>query len=152
MGPLKLPDRIQTGSVTETRKAGKTLSALLSTGDVVSLEGELGSGKTQFVKGIAEGMDMDPEKTVFSPTYTIINIYEGRERLYHVDLYRLSADFDELAETGFFEVVGGDGIALIEWGDRAINYLPLNSFRVILSILDENRRQITLLRGLNPDG
>jgi len=150
MGSLKVPETITTDSERETRRAGKALSGILSTGDIVSLEGELGSGKTQVVKGIAEGMGIDAEKTVCSPTFTIINIYEGRVKLYHVDLYRLGEEYDELEQTGIFDVIGGDGIVLIEWGERAKKYLPKNSIRIILNILSENQREITVLRGFSP--
>lgn len=150
MGSLKVPDTITTDSERETRRTGKALSGILSRGDVVSLEGELGSGKTQVVKGIAEGLGIDPEKMVCSPTFTIVNIYEGRVRLYHVDLYRLGEEYDELEQTGIFDAVGGDGIAAIEWGDKVKKYLPKNSIRIILKILSENQREITVLRGFSP--
>ncbi len=147
MGPLKIPDTIFSGNDQETRSIGRELVKILCPGDVVSLEGELGAGKTQLVKGVAEGMGIDPEREVSSPTFTIINVYEGKEVLYHIDLYRLGEDWDELSRTGIFDVIGGEGVALIEWGDRAKNYLPKNTIRIILKILNDNDREIKMLRG-----
>jgi tRNA threonylcarbamoyladenosine biosynthesis protein TsaE len=147
MEMIKIPDTFLTGSVSETRKIGQELVYILRAGDVVSLEGELGAGKTQIVKGFASGMGIDADREVFSPTFSIINIYEGRIKLYHVDLYRLGEDWEELEQTGFFDVLAGGGVALIEWGDRAKNYLPTDSIRIILTILSENERKITILRG-----
>ncbi len=147
MGPLKIPDTIFSGNDQETRSVGRELVQILCPGDVVSLEGELGAGKTQLVKGVAEGMGIDPESQVFSPTFSIINVYEGKQVLYHIDLYRLGEDWDELSRTGIFDVIGGEGVALIEWGDRAKNYLPKNTIRIILKILNDNDREIKMLRG-----
>ncbi|NIO17100.1 MAG: tRNA (adenosine(37)-N6)-threonylcarbamoyltransferase complex ATPase subunit type 1 TsaE [Deltaproteobacteria bacterium] len=147
MGPLKIPDTIFSGNDQETRSVGRELVRILCPGDVVSLEGELGAGKTQLVKGVAEGMGIDPESQVFSPTFSIINVYEGKQVLYHIDLYRLGEDWDELSRTGIFDVIGGEGVALIEWGDRAKNYLPKNTIRIILKILNDNDREIKMLRG-----
>ncbi len=92
-------------------------------------------------------MGIDPEREVSSPTFSIINVYEGKEVIYHIDLYRLGEDWDELSRTGIFDVIAGEGIALIEWGDRAKNYLPKNTIRIILKILNDNDREIQMLRG-----
>lgn len=149
MGSIEIPGIFFSGSVSETRRVGSGLIHELSPGDVVSLEGELGAGKTQIVKGVAQGAGIDAERTVFSPSFSIINIYEGRIKLYHVDLYRLSEGWLELEQSGFFDVLKGEGVALIEWGERAKKYLPTDSIRIILKILSATEREITVLRGWN---
>jgi tRNA threonylcarbamoyladenosine biosynthesis protein TsaE len=99
------------------RRAGKRLAKLLHSGDVIGLVGDLGAGKTVFVKGLAEGLGTDPVR-VASPTFTLINEYRGgRLVLHHVDLYRLERA-EELSELGLEEIVGGEGVCAIEWVDR----------------------------------
>lgn len=147
MGCFKIPSRVITGSEEQTRQVGRKLSEVLDDGSVVSLEGELGSGKTQVVKGIAEGMGISPDRAVFSPTFTIVNIYEGRRKIYHIDLYRLEGNYDEIEEAGIFEILEGGGIVVIEWGERLKNYLPRDCIRIILKILDEGSRELLIQRG-----
>lgn len=117
-----------TSSEEETKKLGKNLASVLREGDIVSLSGELGSGKTVFVKGLAEGLGVKEEVT--SPSFTLLNIYPGRIKLYHFDLYRLTAE-------EFWEAVGGDffyedGVVVLEWGDKVESLLPPSSLKVKL--------------------
>ena len=100
----------------ETSAAGARLAARLQRGDVVLLYGDLGAGKTAFVRGMAQGLGADPDD-VSSPTFTIVQEYSGtRATLYHVDLYRLEpAEVDDL---GLEELVSGDGIVAVEWAER----------------------------------
>jgi tRNA threonylcarbamoyladenosine biosynthesis protein TsaE len=98
-------------------RAAKRLGALCEPGDVIGLVGELGAGKTVFVKGLAAGLGIEPTH-VASPTFTLINEYlGGRLGLHHVDLYRLERA-EELVELGLEEIVGGGGVCAIEWVDR----------------------------------
>jgi tRNA threonylcarbamoyladenosine biosynthesis protein TsaE len=98
-------------------RAARRLGRLLRPGDVVGLVGDLGAGKTVFVKGLAAGLDIDPTH-VSSPTFTLINEYRGgRLGLHHVDLYRLEKA-DDLIELGLEEIVGGEGVCAVEWVDR----------------------------------
>src|SRR5262249_58689796 len=98
-------------------RAARRLGALCEPGDVIGLIGELGAGKTVFVKGLAAGLGIDPTH-VASPTFTLINEYRGgRIGLHHVDLYRLERP-EELIELGLEEIVGGEGGCAIAWGDR----------------------------------
>ena len=105
-----------TSTEEETSAAGERLAASLKPGDVVLLYGELGAGKTAFVRGLARGLGADPDD-VSSPTFTLVQEYAGRAAtLYHVDLYRLEpAEVDDL---GLDELVSGDGIVAIEWAER----------------------------------
>ena len=104
-----------TNSEEETSAAGERLSAALQAGDVVLLYGDLGAGKTAFVRGLARGLGAQPDD-VSSPTFTIVQEYRGRIPLYHVDLYRLEPA--EIADLGLEELVCGDGVVAIEWAER----------------------------------
>lgn len=100
----------------ETIALGTALGRLLQEGDVLVLTGDLGAGKTQLTKGIARGMGVAEDVT--SPTFTIEMVYEGEQMpLYHFDLYRLD-DASQLDDTGLFDVLGGDGACVIEWGEQ----------------------------------
>ena len=99
----------------ETEAAGRELARTLESGSIVLLSGELGAGKTAFVRGIAEGLGIDPAE-VTSPTFTLVQEYRGRLTLYHVDLYRLKpAEVDDL---GLDEMTLAGGVTAIEWSDR----------------------------------
>jgi tRNA threonylcarbamoyladenosine biosynthesis protein TsaE len=105
-----------TGTEIETSAAGEALGRTLGRGDVVLLYGDLGAGKTAFVRGMARGIGANPED-VSSPTFTIVQEYGGPSlTLYHVDLYRLEpAEIDDL---GLEDLVAGDGVVAIEWAER----------------------------------
>ncbi len=105
-----------TRSADETRQLAAALAAELVPGDVLALLGDLGSGKTCFVQGLAQGLDCAGPVT--SPTFTLINEYPGRLRVYHADLYRLHGP-DEAQAAGLEECMQGAGITVIEWADRA---------------------------------
>ena len=106
---------ILTASEEETSAAGERLGASLQAGAVVLLYGDLGAGKTAFVRGLARGIGA-PDEEVTSPTFTIVQEYPGRVTLYHVDLYRLEER--EVDDLGLEELVLGDGIVAIEWAER----------------------------------
>jgi tRNA threonylcarbamoyladenosine biosynthesis protein TsaE len=106
---------ILTNSEEETSAAGERLTARLRAGDVLLLHGDLGAGKTAFVRGLARGLGAAPEE-VSSPTFTIIQEYRGRLTLYHVDLYRLQPI--EAADLGLDEFAERDGVVAIEWAER----------------------------------
>ena len=109
-------ERHITASEEETADAGEALAAGLREGDVVLLYGQLGAGKTAFVRGLARGLGASPDE-VSSPTFTLIQEYGGRrETLYHVDLYRLEPR--EIDDLGLEELISGDGIVAIEWAER----------------------------------
>lgn len=103
-------------SPSQTERFGSTVGHRLQKGEVIALIGELGSGKTTFVRGVALGTGLDPH-VVSSPTFTLIQEYIGPLMLAHVDLYRLERS-TELADTGLAEYLNGDFVVLIEWADR----------------------------------
>ncbi len=111
-----------TRSAAATRRLGVRLGALLEPGDVVALEGDLGAGKTQLVRGACEGAAVPPAE-VSSPSFAIVATYRGRLPVHHADLYRIG-DEDELYGTGFGDLVGGEGALLVEWADRIPGALP----------------------------
>jgi len=130
-----------TESVEETHALGAQLAEILDTGAVVALCGDLGTGKTHLVKGVAEGLGISPT-AVRSPTFTILHSYdEGHRPLHHFDAYRVQTP-DEFVELGFEEYVHGDGITCIEWADRVESLLPPQTIHLRLSHLDSNRRRI----------
>ncbi|MFC4559363.1 tRNA (adenosine(37)-N6)-threonylcarbamoyltransferase complex ATPase subunit type 1 TsaE [Virgibacillus kekensis] len=129
--------QIKTDTSEETIRLAEKLAVLLEPGDVLTLEGDLGAGKTTFTKGIANGIGVS--RTVNSPTYTIVKEYEGELPLYHMDVYRLE-DSDE--DIGFDEYFNGKGISVVEWAQFIVEYLPENRLDIKISNLDENSRMI----------
>ncbi|MFO8029890.1 MAG: tRNA (adenosine(37)-N6)-threonylcarbamoyltransferase complex ATPase subunit type 1 TsaE [Cyclonatronaceae bacterium] len=139
---LKRFARILSTSIEDTLRAGEGLGAMLSPGDIVQLKGDLGAGKTHFVKGVARFFGV-PEHEVQSPTFAIIHEHPGTTPLYHVDAYRLNRP-EEALEFGIEEYLYGDGICLIEWPEKIASLLPETCWVVQISHADENRRQISI--------
>ena len=132
-----------TRSAAETRALGAKLAQFLRPGDVVLLEGDMGAGKSEFARGVARGLGVSGP--VPSPSFTILNVYdEGRLPLYHFDWYRVE-DAQEIREMGMDEQLGGDGVALIEWSQRAAEILPETCLRVVIRPIDEETREIELI-------
>lgn len=115
------------GSAEETTKLGKKLGEILEKGDIVCLIGNLGTGKTAFTNGIAEGLGI--KGYITSPTFTLVNEYKGRVTLYHFDVYRIT-DPDEMFEIGFEEYLEGSGVVVIEWADAIGDLIPKEHIRV----------------------
>ena len=133
---------MRTASPKETRALGKRLASLLREGDVLLLFGDLGAGKSEMTRGIAEGLGV--RSTVTSPSFTILNVYdEGCVPLYHFDWYRLESA-EELYEMGMDEYLGGDGIAVVEWPSQCPEAIPEAYLAVKLEPVGENEREITL--------
>ncbi|MDF1510003.1 tRNA (adenosine(37)-N6)-threonylcarbamoyltransferase complex ATPase subunit type 1 TsaE [Robertmurraya sp. DFI.2.37] len=124
----------------ETMELAKRLAALLKPQDVITLEGDLGAGKTTFTKGLAEGLHI--KKTVNSPTFTIIKEYNGDLPLYHMDVYRLE-DSDE--DLGFDEYFEGDGVTVVEWAHLIEEQLPKEKLMIRLRHGVNDTRLITLM-------
>ena len=124
----------------ETRAIGRQLSLALPENSVIGLSGDLGAGKTEFVKGIAEGLGAtDP---VTSPTFTLVHEYRsGRLPLFHMDFYRLETE-KELDEIGFDDYLREPGICAIEWADRFPDRIPRDAIRVEIEISSRNERLI----------
>jgi len=130
-----------TQSETETHGLARELSLTLKAGDVLLLSGDLGSGKTTFVRGLAEGLGIDPDD-VSSPTFTLLHEYRGgRLTLYHADLYRL--DKTATDDLGLEETGVRDGVLAIEWPDRLSHDIP-GATVVRLEVVDDGFRRITI--------
>jgi tRNA threonylcarbamoyladenosine biosynthesis protein TsaE len=131
---------LTSSSPEQTHRLGVQLGRLLGPGDFVGLVGELGAGKTHFVRGVAEGAGV-PAGVVASPTYSIVTTYPGRVPLHHADLYRLR-DHDELYGTGFFDLQDGEGAMLVEWLDQVPSAAPREHLRITLRALDATSREL----------
>jgi tRNA threonylcarbamoyladenosine biosynthesis protein TsaE len=127
----------------DTFSFGRTLAAGLRAGDVVLLRGDLGAGKTVLARGIAVGLGV-PAEEVRSPTFTLVNPYQGRLPVYHLDLYRIerAADLDEL---GLEEIFGGDGVAIVEWGERLGAWRPPRFLEISIADLGGSERALAIL-------
>ena len=139
-----------TNSPEETEALGRELAGGLKPGDVVALTGELGSGKTCFVQGLAKGLGITGYTK--SPSFTIVNVYKGgkggrggRLPLYHIDLFRIGGG-GELDGLGLEEYIYGEGVSVIEWADRAIEILPERAIVVRFSYKGETERSIEFER------
>lgn len=129
-----------TASPEETHSLGRALAELLEPGDVVSLTGDLGAGKTTLVQGIAAGLGV--EEPVLSPTFTLERRYRGRIPVHHLDVYRLNR-LQDVLDLGFEELLDDGGVVLIEWGDAVQSLLPEGHIQVELWLpedLEQERR------------
>lgn len=126
----------------ETERIGSLVGEMLTGGDILALVGELGAGKTTFVRGIAERMGCDKGE-VASPSFTVINEYNGSPPLFHIDFYRLEGEKD-LCEIGYEEYIQGNGVVVIEWADKLPQAVPKESLWIILRYLDAEHREIIL--------
>jgi len=136
--------RILSYSPDATEALAGRVAQLLMPGDFISLRGELGAGKTKFASGVAKGLGVDPSTPITSPTYALLNIYQGRIPLYHFDLYRLSGG-DDAFSLGFCEYFYGNGISLVEWAERLNDELPQDRLEISLSYVDDVSRDIELI-------
>lgn len=127
----------------ETERIGEALAARLGGGDVVAYTGGLGAGKTAFTRGLARGLGYRGRVT--SPTFTLVNEYEGAVPLFHFDLYRLG-DPEELFDIGWEDYLSRGGVCAVEWSERASGYLPAGTVTVSIARRPdhENWREITI--------
>jgi tRNA threonylcarbamoyladenosine biosynthesis protein TsaE len=128
-------------SADETFQIAKAWGATLKSGDVIAFDGDLGAGKTTFIRGIADCFGIDTH-SVSSPTFTYLNIYKGTKTLYHFDLYRIKSEHDFLS-AGFDDFLQEDAICCIEWAER-VEALLKECHRVSITILSEEKREICL--------
>jgi tRNA threonylcarbamoyladenosine biosynthesis protein TsaE len=133
--------RLSTASAEETIGLGTKIGTLLNTGDIITLHGSLGSGKTTIVKGIARALDIEEEIT--SPSFTLISEYDGRLPLYHMDLYRIDS-VEEFELIGAEELLYGSGVSIIEWAEKIEQILPNNCIAITFTIEDNGRREIRI--------
>ena len=131
----------RTASAAATVMFGEKLGRTLKVGSVVALTGNLGAVKTCLTKGIAKALGATVEAK--SPTFTLINVYEGRIPLYHFDCYRLK-DARELEKLGYEEYFYGNGVSVVEWADKVKELLPKNSVYIEITVTGENGREIKI--------
>jgi tRNA threonylcarbamoyladenosine biosynthesis protein TsaE len=133
---------LQVDSEDQTNDLGCQIAAMLSPGDVIALIGDLGAGKTRFVKAVAQACGV-PIDEVNSPTFTLIHEYQGRVLIRHCDTYRLRSP-EEFADLGLDELFAADGFALVEWADRVEEYLPRDRLEIRFGIDSPTTRTIEL--------
>ncbi|KQC11329.1 MAG: tRNA threonylcarbamoyladenosine biosynthesis protein TsaE [Smithella sp. SDB] len=133
-------------SATQTEELASFIGKTLREGDVLALSGELGSGKTCFTSGLARGLGVSNQYRITSPTFTLINEYPARCKLYHFDLYRLNS-YSEFEDLGCEEYFYARGVVVIEWAEKIIQILPDDAFFISFEYIDENRRKI-IIQGL----
>ena len=147
-----MSDRTQTiesHSVEDTLAIGRRIGGVLAAGDCLALEGPLGSGKTHLVKGIASGLGVADERIVNSPTFVLVNEYDGRLHVCHLDAYRLP-DAAALLALGFEEMCDGPNVVLVEWADRVRDAVPDRAVWITLTLVGERDRRLDIRPG--PEG
>jgi tRNA threonylcarbamoyladenosine biosynthesis protein TsaE len=135
---------ITTRTPDETQKLGKTIGKWIEHPLVIGLTGDLGSGKTAFVQGLAEGLEVPDEYYITSPTFTLINEYPGRLSLFHIDLYRLDG-ISDLEDIGLDELLYDQAVIAIEWAEKMSDDLPAEHLTMTFEITDDDYRKITLI-------
>ena len=135
--------QITTHTVHETQKLGKTIGQRIQFPLVIGLSGDLGSGKTAFVQGLAEGLEVPSEYYITSPTFTLVNEYPGRLPLIHIDLYRLDGihDFEDI---GLDELMYDQAVIAMEWAEKMSHQLPDHHLAMTFEIINDNDRKINL--------
>jgi tRNA threonylcarbamoyladenosine biosynthesis protein TsaE len=143
VSPIVAPNTLDfiSHSENQTQRIGARLAPLLKPGDVLAVTGDLGTGKTRWVQGVCQGLGV--VEPVVSPTFTLVNEYQGRLPVYHVDLYRLNSA-EEVFTFGLEDYLYGPGITLVEWADQAIDYFPESYLEVHLYHLEETKRRMVL--------
>ncbi len=137
--------RLTTSSAAETRELGMRCGRLLQAPAVLALIGDLGSGKTVFVQGLARGLDLPEAWVVTSPTFTLINAYPGRLPLFHVDLYRLGDGDADIEELGLAEILDGRGVVAVEWAEKLPRSEACERLEIRFSFCPgENERKLDL--------
>lgn len=137
--------KITTHSPEETIDAAKKLGSMLHAGDIIAYKGGLGAGKTTFTRGLAIGLDLGDN--VFSPTFSLVNEYKGKNiSLYHFDMYRISGE-DDLESTGFYDYPFEDNIVAVEWSENIADFLPENTIYITISRIDDDTREIIIENG-----
>ncbi len=140
-----MSDRFKSTSVTQTESIAGELAALLQPNDCIALDGELGAGKTQFVRGLVKALGGDG-RTVSSPTFILLNVYDTpRPKVFHLDAYRASGS-DELESVGFTELLTQGGIVVVEWAKRIESLLPASYWTVQITPTGKRSRAIEIAR------
>lgn len=127
----------------ETLEFARKFGRELPEGAVLCFFGGLGAGKTTFIKGLAAGVAEYPEEHVSSPTFVILNIYEGKRVVYHFDLYRLQNE-EQFLSLGFDQFLGQQGVACIEWAEKIQGLIPPEAYKITFTTLSEQDRSIEI--------
>jgi tRNA threonylcarbamoyladenosine biosynthesis protein TsaE len=135
------------GTPEDTMAVGEAVASLLREGDAIALTGELGAGKTTFVRGAARALGFDG--AVASPTFTLVREYQGRVRIHHVDVYRLERVQDVL-DLGLDEMVAEGGVLLVEWGDAVEGLLPDDHLLMEITLMDSEEARRIVVTGMGP--
>jgi len=132
------------GSIAETEEIARCIAEKLQNGGFLALYGEMGAGKTAFVRGLVKALCPECLDIVHSPTFAIVNEYAGREiTIYHFDFYRLT-DEDDLLSTGFYDYIGNGSLVITEWSELFENAIPENAVKLFIEIAGDNKRRFTL--------
>ena len=143
--------QFETGSPEDTEALGYALGQSLGAGSWVGLDGDLGAGKTCLVRGIAQGLGVPKGCPVTSPTFTLLNVYEGDLLLYHLDLYRLSSE-DDLEAIGYYDLFTDEGVVIVEWASRIISSAPRRYLSFFIEQCSETSRRFSVtLHGWSED-
>ena len=130
-----------TRSAEETIKLGEKIAARLKPGDIVALSGELGSGKTTLVKGIAKGLGVANYRYVNSPSFVLVKEYKGKIPLFHFDIYRLDS-LKDIEDIGYEDYLARRGVVVIEWSSKMTRILPKKHLEVSIKIKNPNERTV----------
>lgn len=134
--------RFESNSVEDTKRIAAALAQCVQQGDVIMLTGDLGAGKTHFAQGFGEALGID--EPIVSPTFNIVLTYpQGRVPLYHFDLYRLDTE-DQLDDIAFYDLIEGDGVSLVEWGERFPDAFPDDRLHVFIIAPEEGKRIVSV--------
>ena len=135
--------QITTNSPAESEKLGAIIGEMLIQGSFLALRGNLGGGKTCLTRGLVAALAPQSAHMVASPTYAIMNCYQGDTPVYHFDFYRLTGD-DDVAELGFEDLFYGNGVCVVEWSERLVKLLPADVLTLLFEYAGEERRMITI--------
>jgi tRNA threonylcarbamoyladenosine biosynthesis protein TsaE len=137
-----------THSAEETEEIGRQFGHQLPPNSIICLFGDLAAGKTTFVRGLSKALSNDENLTISSPTFVYLNIYDGKRKVFHFDLYRLR-DSDEFLSMGFDEMLFSGEVCCLEWSERILDLLPENCIHIAIQHLAENERKITINYGIS---
>jgi len=140
-GIVEIVYTVKTAS--EMKKFGAKIASRLGAGDVLAVCGQLGAGKTCFTQGLSKALGVDKSVPITSPTFTIVNEYEGVTKIYHIDFYRIQSDA-EFYLSGLEDFFSDDAITVVEWADRHPEIIPQDAVWIYIEITERNHRKIKL--------
>lgn len=126
----------------ETKELGISLGKMLKGGELILLHGDLGAGKTLFTKGVAEGLGIEDQTAVVSPSFTLVNVYKARLDIVHVDLYRL--DSDDVYELGLEDYMDQEHVIVVEWAEKGHDFFSGHLIDVTIEYMGDTTRKVTL--------